>query len=102
MKDIYKVHKLVEDMLVANPDTRNSDQYLYLKICEQIEPRIAMMPYAQVIFERKRMGLPNLDTVTRARRRIQEHNPLLRATKKVDDARFENFKVVLNYVKDEI
>ncbi|MCQ2369238.1 MAG: hypothetical protein MJ007_02040 [Paludibacteraceae bacterium] len=59
------------------------------------------MPFETVLMERKRLGFPNIESVGRCRRKIQEHNPLLRADKAVIDARYDNFKEVLDYVSTE-
>lgn len=100
MDDLYRVHSLVETMLIEDPETRNSDSLLYLRICERIDPRTPNMPLSTIITKRKDLGLPNIETVGRVRRKIQANNALLRATKRVEDARYERFKETLDYVTD--
>lgn len=98
---LYDVHSLVESELVKHPQTRNSDTDLYISICERLNPGVTdRFSFAYVLKNRRDLGLPNLESVGRCRRKLQEHNPLLRADKAVDDLRYEEWKEVREYVKD--
>lgn len=97
MKDIYKVHDLVEVILEEDPQTRNSDMLLWLRACQKSNPIACALPLEKAIVDRKALGLPKPETVGRARRKIQAERPELRAIKEVEDARFENFKTVRKY-----
>ena len=100
MKDLYHVHKLVEDLLITEPDTRNSDNVLYLMLITQIDPHIAGMPFDKVLINRKELGIPSIETVGRCRRKIQEYNPLLKGCRKVEDMRYEKWKEFMEYASN--
>lgn len=100
MKDIYKVHEIVEGILETNIEARNSDMYLYYAVCRKINPIACSMPFDTIWPNYRRFGLPNYDSVGRARRKIQETREDLKACKEVDDERFENFKLVQKYATE--
>lgn len=88
-------------MLQQFPDTRNSDELLYLVVCKAICPRSAHITFEKMTLEREAMGLPKFITVDRARRKIQAANPDLRASKDVEDKRFENYKAYKEYALED-
>ena len=100
MPQLYKIHSMVEKTLVEKPFTRDSDEDLYIEVCNAICPEAMQSGFAFVLKNRAALGLPNYESVGRCRRKLQEHNPLLRASKKADDARYESFKEYLDYVSD--
>lgn len=101
MKNIKHVSNMVREALENNPQTRNSDVSLYLVICNQINPKACEMSFRQAWVHRDELGLPKFETVSRCRRKEQERNPLLRASKDVEDARYENYKTVKEYAISE-
>lgn len=94
---LYDTHKVVEEMLYNYPDTRNSDALLYLIVCKTIRPESAKMPLERVLLEREELGLPKYASVGRARRKLQAEHEELRATEKVIDGRYENYKEYKEY-----
>lgn len=101
MNELTKLHFIVGEMLVKFPETRDSDALLYVKICESINPIACNMPFAKVLLNRKDYGFPNYESVGRIRRKLQEHNPLLRADATVEDGRYENWKEYRAYALEE-
>ena len=49
-------------------------------VCQKLKPEITEKPFADVLYHHKALGLPNWETVTRCRRKIQEKHPDLQAT----------------------
>lgn len=94
---INTVHEMAEKMLFDFPSARNSDADLYLLICRDINPDIENLPFAVVLKNYKQLGIPKLESVGRARRKIQHDNPDLRATEEVTDGRYEKFKEFKDY-----
>ena len=94
---LYSTEKLVEEMLYQYPDTRNSDALLYLIVCKAVRPESAKLPLEKVLLNREDLGLPSFKTVERNRRMLQRLNPELRASEKVEDARYENWKEYREY-----
>lgn len=94
---LFDTHKLVEELLYQYPDTRNSDALLYLIVCKAIRPESAKLPLERVLLEREALGLPKYASVERSRRKVQAEHEELRATEKVTDARYENYKEYKDY-----
>lgn len=94
---LYDTHKIVERLLNDYPDTRNSDDLLYLIACKDICPSMANMPFENVILNINKLGLPKYKSVERTRRKIQAEKPELRATKEVEDKKYENWKEYREY-----
>lgn len=79
----------VENILENYPSTRNSDDELYSMVIKFINPNAATMPFVTVLNNRKSLGLPNMESVSRARRKICESRPDLRGTETVEQGRAE-------------
>ena len=94
MKNAKKVTDIVLGILRADPQARNSDDYLYHEVCKQVNPAILGAQFGNVLTGFKSYGVPAYESVGRARRLIQAQNPELRATEQVRDFRYEN---ELNY-----
>ena len=84
-------HNLVKRILEQRPETRNSDMFLYTALVQHIESEkgvdITGKPFCFVLCNLKKLGLPSLESVGRARRKIQEQNPHLQSEKKVKKMR---------------
>ena len=93
MQDLQTTKKLVLDVLVNNPQARNSDNYLYYIICKgQLEKQgldIKKTTLAAALLDRERYALPPFETVRRTRQKAQEKNPALAAVPEVEAARDE-------------
>lgn len=100
MRYIHDTHKTVERILEAYPSTRNSDAVLYVQLCQITNERACRMPFEEVMLNRKAYGLPNFESVGRARRKIQAEKPWLRADKEVEDERYENWKLAREYATE--
>lgn len=98
---IMHVQELVEKALIAEPATRDNDRVLYRTIIKSIHPEVLEMPMGIVLELEPQLGIPSIESVGRARRKIQEHNPLLRASKRADDARYSRWKEYREYVQQE-
>lgn len=84
-------HDLVKKILEQEPETRNSDMFLYAELVQRIENEIGGditgQPFCFVLCNLKELGLPSIESVGRARRKIQEQNPHLQSEKKVKKMR---------------
>ena len=73
-------YNLVKQALVENPEARDDDMLLYAMIIaksDMVKPYEAFYYVLQSAKERK---LPSYESVTRARRKVQEQEPELRGT----------------------
>lgn len=92
MRDFLTIKENVRDTLMQHPDARNSDTLLYMYVCERMNPVVRNLAFTTVLARRSELGIPKSESVRRARQLLQAEDETLRASKAVDDARFENFK----------
>ncbi len=69
---------VVFNILKSFPLARSDDYFLMSKVCEQLSPDLCGKPFKQVMQEHKKSGLPNWETVSRCRRKVQEKHPELK------------------------
>lgn len=98
-KELIKISTLVKAILIECPETRNSDDLLYLKVCQYFNPSIGMFPFGTVIANLKVYDLPNIKSVERARRKIQAENPELAPRQKVKAKRIKAEKDFREFAK---
>ena len=88
---LNKISDLVHEILIKEPACRNSDNILYWRVLQTIGSRkgidVANMSVPALLFHMREYGLPSIESVGRARRKIQEHNPELGADDTVEGYR---------------
>lgn len=99
MKNIKRTSDLVKEILMEEPEARNSDMYLYYMVCLKTDARILGKPFAQVIMNLKSLNLPPFESVRRARQKLQSAYPELAGTDNVEAFRSENQNIVKGYAK---
>ena len=88
-KEFKKTRKIVKNILTDYPQTRNSDNALYIKVVAAINPQANNRPFANVLSNLEELGLPCFETVRRTRQKLQAEFPELQACDKVQDFRTE-------------
>lgn len=78
---IENVEKLVKKALQRNKDTRSNDHKLYIEVAYIINPALANVNFKMNFENAKEVGLPPFESVSRARRKLQEKYPELRPEK---------------------
>ena len=73
--------KLVEKILREHPETRDDDMRLYVWICHETCPASMIQQFSKVMWYHSDYGLPSYESITRARRKLQEQHPELRGKK---------------------
>ena len=86
-KEFKQTRKIVKNILTDYPQTRNSDNALYIKVVAAINPQANDRPFANVLLSLEELGLPCFETVRRTRQKLQEEFPDLRACDEVQDFR---------------
>lgn len=86
-KQFKKTRIIVKNILTDYPQTRNSDNALYIKVVAAINPQANDRPFANVLSSLEELGLPCFETVRRTRQKLQEEFPNLRACDEVQDFR---------------
>lgn len=98
MSEIKSYQDKVNRILIEYPEARNSDNILYLLVCESVagvDPH--SMSFAYVMNNLTKLGLPQFETIRRTRQKIQHDNPDLKANKVVQKYRDERENDFLQY-----
>lgn len=85
--DFSGVQDATLHVLRTVPETRSNDGLLISEVMLLINPSIKGLKFNFVLENRRGLGLPTLETITRARRKVQRNHPELRADKEVEEAR---------------
>ena len=90
MRDISRK---VEGILLTNERSRNSDNILYLEVIRKVAHtegiNLDAMNVPEFFLHLGDYGFPSYETVSRVRRKLQEENPWLEASKRVKEGRAE-------------
>lgn len=86
---IDNVENLVKQALIKNKSARDDDHLLYIEVVYIIDPALVNVNFVMNFKNARQLGLPPFESVSRARRKLQEKYPELRATSKVENARKE-------------
>ena len=97
MERLEKIEHIVEKILERREDTRESDDILYLCVCEYFHRGISSMTLKNFLKMRRETNCPNFVSVTRARRKIFEKRPELKPREQVVKARKEMEEVYKDY-----
>jgi len=89
MEKLLNIEKRVKVILEKEPGARRDDMYLYYLYCTRygvLNERAFVKLFRSKGF-RKEQGLAVFESVSRARRKLQQENEYLRPPKEVQDAR---------------
>lgn len=89
-----KIKSIVEISMLTDEKTRDDDFVLYASVCKHINPLFISMDMGTVLNNHERLGVPSFESVSRARRKVQEENPSLRPSRNASDARYRRWKEV--------
>lgn len=98
-KELKNTTAIVKHLLTNNPQTRNSDDYLYFKVCETIAPESISQKFWYVLLNRKQYGLPAFESVRRTRQKLQETYPELAGNGEVEGYRALQEEVFRDYAR---
>lgn len=101
VKELRTTRDIVKRILEINPYTRNSDDYLYLKVCAEIDARCVNFSFSTVLLERKKFGYPCFESVRRTRQKIQAAYPELAGCDMIEAQRMINEEVFRDYARKE-
>lgn len=93
MRELRKLTGLVRIILEQMPETRSSDNLLYVEVLrrytEKTGKQTLMLPVWMFFTHMKEWKIPSIETVSRCRRRAQQENPHLKATAEVQGFRYD-------------
>ena len=84
---------------MEEPESRNSDMYLYYMVCLRTDAKVLGKPFAQVIMNLKSLNLPSIETVGRARRKLQRAYPELAGSEEIEAMRTVQEDKFRNYAR---
>lgn len=93
---------IVKHLLINEPATRNSDDLLYLKVCESINIVAVNVPFKEMLLKRREWGIPPFESVRRSRQKIQEKYPELSGNTSVEGHRKLNEEVFKEYARSSV
>ena len=99
MNKLYKVEDIVYQVLKEVPEARKDDFVLVAEVYNRIQPLINNVSFNRVMLGHKELGLPYFESISRARRRLQNIFEELRPSKEVQDARLEEQLVYMEYAR---
>ena len=96
MDRLKKIENVVEKVLELRKDSRENDDILYLCTCEYFHRGISSMTLRDFLKTRNKIGCPNFESVTRARRKVFEKRPELKP-EKITKIREDMEEIYINY-----
>ena len=98
---LKKIQDIVEYQLSSDAMTRDSDDYLYVRVLEYMRPSITQKPFVEVLQLTNELGLPSYESVGRARRKLQAEKPWLKPSEAVQKYRADNEQKYREYARLE-
>lgn len=89
----------VRAVLEKYPESRGNDFVLYAMYIKENTPELATVGLIYALLEAQRLGMPSYESVTRARRKIQQFNEDLRPPEKSAKARQAKIAEFKKYAK---
>ena len=93
---LYTTENIVKECLEQYPEARDDDYYLMLVVLNKIAPNELSKRYYDILKQGSNRPI-SFKSVERARRKIQEKYPELKASEKVQEARLENENIFIEY-----
>lgn len=84
---IKKTEEMVKEALEFYPSTREDDFILIGSVYEMINKDFIRYPLSTIIEHHVELGLPSIETITRARRKLQRKYPDLMGSKQIKKLR---------------
>lgn len=94
------IKKTVYKILQEDEYARGNDNYLILRVVQELEPNLAGTTFVNVMQKLSYRGI-SLEGITRARRKFFEEYPKLKANKAEQARREEEYKYYLEYRREK-
>ena len=96
---LYRLDKIIKKILEEDEMSRKDDNYLIFKVVQEIAPDMAGSTFANVMFSAQKRGL-SFESITRARRKVQQEHPEL-SDKKTVEIREEETQEYVAYATEK-
>ena len=101
MNKLYKVEELVEKVLREHTDSRDDNFILIYRVYREINEDLVLRElFFQVMLYHKEYKLPSFESITRARRKLQNKYPELKPSKEVQEIRDKEEMDYFKYATD--
>ena len=87
MSKIKRVESLVKSILELDPEARNDDFKLIAEVYYYINTETGKLPFNVVMLAHKELKLPSVESITRARRKLQAEYEYLRPNEIISEIR---------------
>ena len=102
MKDLLKLEDIVREILINDEKTRENDDLLFMKVCEQLNGNVLNHSFGAVLQDFNKYGFPKYASVGRARRKLQAACPELRPKQEIERLRYERSVDYEKYARAEV
>jgi hypothetical protein len=100
VEKLRKLEEVIKPILEAKPQTREDDFLLYAEIIKEYDPELLGASVELFFVKHKALNVPNLKSIERARRKIQEKHPHL-ASERAKRKRAEEQAKYIAYSHDK-
>ena len=92
------IENKVKEIMENIPETREDDFLLVLEVYRgYVDTRYTTIEY--LLRNHKELGIPSMESITRCRRKLQEHNACLRSSEETQEKRLNQEYEVVDYVR---
>ena len=99
VRELKAIKQTIKSILEDFPETRNDDNLLYYYYCESKHKGFLNMSLGNALQTMKLLGVPPIESIGRARRKLQAEFPHLRAVGNVEAGRMLNEEVYRQFAK---
>lgn len=96
VEKLRKLEKVIKPILENQPQTREDDFLLYAEVIKQYKPTLLELSARAFLIGHNTLNVPNIKSVERARRKVQEKHPEL-ASERAKKKRAEQEQVYVQY-----
>lgn len=100
MSRIKVIEPVVKDILEMNPEARKDDFVLVAEVYYRLNQEVGKLSFNLVMLGHKELKLPPVETITRARRKLQAKYEYLRADKGIEKLRNNEETEFRRYAKE--
>lgn len=100
MENLKTIEQKVKDVLERDADARNDDMTLYARLCDTYIKGVSQQSFETVMLQYRLLGLPNFESVSRLRRKVQAASPELAGSTRIQQTRMEQERVYRAYCKE--
>lgn len=100
MSKIKRIEPLVKDILEEDPEARKDDFKLIAEVYYRLNQEVGRLSFNLVMLGHKELNLPSVETITRARRKLQAKYNYLRPEEKIKKLRTKEETDFRRYAKE--